>query len=98
LVLLGTTVTLTSIGCFRARLHYFSCIPLATPRLVGTEIAHAVPLTLVAGLGRPYGNLDLELLGAVINGSLPGIYIGSMLSGKVPDLFLRNAIAIMLFS
>jgi uncharacterized membrane protein YfcA len=43
------------------------------------------------------GNLDLELLGQLLIGSLPGIYIGSMLSGKVPDLFLRNAIAIMLF-
>jgi uncharacterized membrane protein YfcA len=71
---------------------------LATPRLVGTEIAHAVPLTLVAGLGHAsMGNLDLELLGQLLIGSLPGIYIGSMLSGKVPDLFLRNAIAIMLF-
>jgi uncharacterized membrane protein YfcA len=74
----------------------FSCT-FAT-RLVGTEIAHAVPLTLVAGLGHAsMGNLDLELLGQLL-GSLPGIYIGSMLSGKVPDLFLRNAIAIMLFS
>jgi uncharacterized membrane protein YfcA len=71
---------------------------LATPRLVGTEIAHAVPLTLVAGLGRPYGKFRFRTIRAVINGSLPGIYIGSMLSGKVPDLFLRNAIAIMLFS
>ena len=71
---------------------------LTTPRLVGTEIAHAVPLTLVAGLGHAtMGNLDLGLLGQLLLGSLPGIYLGSMLSGKVPDLFLRNAIAIMLF-
>jgi hypothetical protein len=49
---------------------------LATPRLVGTEIAHAVPLTLVAGLGHAsMGNLDLELLGQLLIGSLPGIYI-----------------------
>jgi uncharacterized membrane protein YfcA len=70
---------------------------LATPKLVGTEIAHAVPLTLVAGLGHAsMGNLDLGLLGQLLIGSLPGIFIGSMLS-KVPDLFLRNAIAGMLF-
>jgi uncharacterized membrane protein YfcA len=66
--------------------------------LVGTEIAHAVPLTLVAGLGHAsMGNLDWTLLGQLLIGSLPGIYIGSMLVGKVPDLFLRNALAIMLF-
>jgi hypothetical protein len=99
-VLLGATVTLTSIGAGAlGTVTLFFLYPiLATPKLVGTEIAHAVPLTLVAGLGHAtMGNLDLSLLGQLLIGSLPGIYIGSMLSGKVPDLFLRNAIAIMLF-
>ena len=99
-VLLGVTVTLTSIGAGAlGTLTLFFLYPLLpTPRLVGTEIAHAVPLTLVAGLGHAtMGNLDLALLGQLLIGSLPGIYVGSMLSGKVPDLFLRNAIAIMLF-
>ena len=99
-LLLGATVTLTSIGAGAlGTVTLFFLYPLlATPRLVGTEIAHAVPLTLVAGLGHAsMGNLDLGLLGQLLLGSLPGIYIGSMLSGKVPDLFLRNAIAIMLF-
>ncbi len=99
-VLLGTTVTLTSIGAGAlGTVTLFFLYPLlATPRLVGTEIAHAVPLTLVAGLGHAsMGNLDIGLLGQLLMGSLPGIYAGSMLSGKVPDLFLRNAIAIMLF-
>jgi uncharacterized membrane protein YfcA len=93
----STTVTLTSIGAGALGTVTIFLVPLlATPRLVGTEIAHAVPLTLVAGLGHAsMGNLDLELLGQLLIGSLPGIY--SMLSGKVPDLFLRNAIAIMLF-
>ena len=99
-VLLGATVTLTSIGAGAlGTVTLFFLYPLlATPRLVGTEIAHAVPLTLVAGLGHAtMGNLDIGLLGQLLLGSLPGIYFGSMLSGKVPDLFLRNAIAIMLF-
>lgn len=99
-VLLGVTVTLTSIGAGAlGTVTLFFLFPLLpTPRLVGTEIAHAVPLTLVAGLGHAsMGNLDIELLGQLLIGSLPGIFIGSMLSGKVPDLFLRNAIAIMLF-
>ena len=99
-VLLGVTVTLTSIGAGAlGTVTLFFLYPLLpTPRLVGTEIAHAVPLTLVAGIGHAsMGNLDLTLLGQLLMGSLPGIFIGSSLSGKVPDLLLRNAIAIMLF-
>ena len=99
-ILLGVTVTLTSIGAGAlGTVTLFFLYPLLpTNRLVGTEIAHAVPLTLVAGMGHAtMGNLDLALLGQLLMGSLPGIYIGSMLSGKVPDLFLRNALAIMLF-
>lgn len=99
-VLLGATVTLTSIGAGAlGTVTLFFLYPLLpTPKLVGTEIAHAVPLTLVAGIGHAsMGNLDLALLAQLLMGSLPGIYIGSMLSGKVPDLFLRNAIALMLF-
>jgi uncharacterized membrane protein YfcA len=99
-VLLGATVTLTSIGAGAlGTVTLFFLYPLlATPKLVGTEIAHAVPLTLVAGLGHAsMGNLDLGLLGQLLIGSLPGIYLGSMLSGKIPDLYLRNAVAIMLF-
>ena len=99
-VLLGATVTLTSIGAGAlGTVTLFFLYPLLpTTRLVGTEIAHAVPLTLVAGLGHAsMGNLDFGILAQLLMGSLPGIYIGSMLSGKVPDLYLRNAVAIMLF-
>jgi uncharacterized membrane protein YfcA len=99
-IMLGATVTLTSIGAGAlGTVTLFFLYPLLpTPKLVGTEIAHAVPLTLVAGLGHAsMGNLDLSILGYLLIGSLPGIYFGSMLSGKLPDLLLRNAIAIMLF-
>lgn len=99
-VMLGATVTLTSIGAGAlGTVTLFFLYPLLpTPKLVGTEIAHAVPLTLVAGLGHAtMGNLDLGLLGQLLIGSLPGIVLGSLLSGKVPDLLLRNAIAVMLF-
>jgi uncharacterized membrane protein YfcA len=99
-VLLGATVTLTSIGAGAlGTVTLFFLYPLLpTPKLVGTEIAHAVPLTLVAGLGHAsMGHLDLNILGYLLLGSLPGIYLGGMLSGKLPDLLLRNAIAIMLF-
>lgn len=99
-IMLGATVTLTSIGAGAlGTVTLFFLYPLLpTPKLVGTEIAHAIPLTLVAGIGHAsMGNLDLELLAQLLMGSLPGIMIGSLLSGKVPDLLLRNAIAIMLF-
>lgn len=99
-IMLGVTVTLTSIGAGAlGTVTLFFLYPLLpTPRLVGTEIAHAVPLTLVAGLGHAtMGNMDFALLGQLLMGSLPGIVIGSLLGGKVPDLYLRNAIAIMLF-
>ncbi|WP_396169170.1 sulfite exporter TauE/SafE family protein [Flavobacterium sp.] len=99
-VLLGATVTLTSIGAGAlGTVTLFFLYPLLpTPKLVGTEIAHAVPLTLVAGLGHAsLGHMDFTVLGYLLAGSLPGIYIGSLLSGKLPDLFLRNAIAMMLF-
>ncbi|MEP7092587.1 MAG: sulfite exporter TauE/SafE family protein, partial [Flavobacterium sp.] len=75
-VLLGATVTLTSIGAGAlGTVTLFFLYPLLpTPRLVGTEIAHAVPLTLVAGIGHAsMGNLDLGLLGQLLLGSLPGI-------------------------
>ncbi|MNF44081.1 Sulfite exporter TauE/SafE [compost metagenome] len=64
---------------------------------MGTEIAHAVPLTLVAGLGHAsMGNMDWHLLGFLLMGSLPGIYVGSHLSGRISDGVLRPCLATML--
>lgn len=98
-VLLGAIVTLTSIGAGAlGTVALFLLYPLmATKRLVGTEIAHAVPLTLVAGLGHAsMGNMDWSLLGYLLVGSLPGIYFGSHLSGRVSDRVLRPCLATML--
>lgn len=98
-VVLGTMVTLTSIGAGAlGTVALFILYPfLATKRLVGTEIAHAVPLTLVAGLGHAgMGNMDWNLLGYLLIGSLPGIYMGSHLSGRVPDQVLRPCLAMMM--
>lgn len=96
---LGFMVTLTSIGAGAlGTVALFLLYPLmATRRLVGTEIAHAVPLTLVAGLGHAgLGNLDWHVLGFLLLGSLPGIFLGSHLSGRVPDGVLRPCLAVML--
>lgn len=98
-VILGVLVTLTSIGAGAvgtvALFLLFPMIP--TVRLVGTEIAHAVPLTLVAGLGHAgLGHMDWALLGWLLVGSMPGIWLGSHLASRVPDGALRPALAIML--
>lgn len=96
---LGVMVSLTSIGAgVLGTVALFLLYPfLPTRRLVGTEIAHAVPLTLVAGLGHAsMGNLDWALLGHLLLGSLPGIWLGSHMAGRVPDALLRPALAVML--
>ncbi|MDD1015906.1 MULTISPECIES: sulfite exporter TauE/SafE family protein [Pseudomonas] len=98
-VLLGVMVSLTSIGAGAlGTVALFLLYPyLVTRRLVGTEIAHAVPLTLVAGLGHAsMGNMDWSLLGYLLLGSLPGIYMGSHLTGRISDSVLRPCLAGML--
>jgi uncharacterized membrane protein YfcA len=96
---LGVIVTITSIGAGAlGTVALFLAYPLlATAKLVGTEIAHAVPLTLLAGLGHAgLGNIDWYLLMSLLIGSLPGIYIGSHLPNKIPDTVLRPLLATML--
>jgi len=98
-VVLGVMVSLTSIGAGAlGTVALFLLYPyLVTRRLVGTEIAHAVPLTLVAGLGHAsMGNMDWSLLGYLLLGSLPGIYLGSHLTGRISDSVLRPCLAGML--
>jgi uncharacterized membrane protein YfcA len=100
-LLLGTMVALTSIGAGAlGTVALFVLYPLLpTRRLVGTEIAHAVPLTLVAGLGHAsMGNMNWELLGWLLMGSLPGIWLGSHMAGRVSDDLLRPFLAVMLGS
>ena len=87
-VVLGVIVTLSSIGAGAlGTLAIFALYPLLPiARLVGTEIAHAVPLTLVAGLGHAsMGHMDYGLLGQLLMGSLPGIWLGSHMTRRVAD-------------
>lgn len=98
-MVLGAVVTITSIGAGAiGTVALFMLYPLMpTVRLVGTEIAHAVPLTLLAGLGHAgFGNVDWSLLGMLLIGSLPGIYVGSHLADRVGDRWLRPVLATML--
>jgi len=67
---------------------------LPTARIVGSDIAHAVPLTLLAGIGHWFlGSIDWSLLVSLLIGSLPGIAIGSYLSSRAPDRLLRPLLA-----
>jgi len=66
-------------------------------RIVGSDLAHAVPLTLVAGLGHwLIGSVDWYIVGALLLGSLPGISIGSHLATRISDRFLLPVLASML--
>jgi len=61
---------------------------------VGSDVAHAVPLTLIAGMGHwMLGSVDWHLLVSLLVGSLPGIVVGSLLSSKAPEALLRNVLA-----
>ena len=67
---------------------------MPTARIVGSDIAHAVPLTLIAGTGHwLLGSVDWSLLVSLLVGSLPGIAIGSLLSSRAPEALLRNVLA-----
>lgn len=96
---LGSVVTLTSVGAGAIGVVILTLLypTLKTRRLIGTDIVHAVPLTLISGLGHmSIGNTSFGLLGLLLLGSIPGIAIGSRLTGKLPDWLLRIFLAIIL--
>jgi uncharacterized protein len=97
--LLGIMVTISSVGAGALGMVVLLFLyPRHAPvKLVGTDIAHAVPLTAVAGMGHlALGTVDIVLLGSLLLGSLPGIYIGSHLSARMPEKVLRPVLATML--
>lgn len=93
---LGVLVSLSSVGAgaigVTALLMLYPKMP--TVRIVGTDIAHAVPLTLLAGIGHWWlGSVDWLLLVSLLSGSIPGIAIGSHFASMVPDAVLRPLLA-----
>lgn len=98
-VMLGVLVTMTSVGAgaLGATLLILLYQRMASAKIVGTDITHAVPLTAVAGLGHLHmGTVDFALLTSLLMGSLPGIYLGSRLSASVPESVMRPLLASML--
>lgn len=90
--LLGVLVTLSSIGAgaIGATLILLLYPRLPSQRIVGTDIAHAVPLTLAAGIGHAWlGHVDWALLASLLVGSLPGIWIGARLTRALPERYVR---------
>ncbi len=96
---LGVLVSISSVGAGALGVTALFFLYPAMPalRIVGSDIAHAVPLTAVAGAGHwMLGSVDWFLLTSLIIGSLPGIWLGSHISTKVPDRVLRPMLATML--
>jgi len=98
-IVLGILVPISSIGAgaLGAAVLIFLYPSLPLRRVVGTDLAHAVPLTALAGFGHwQLGNIDTVLLGTLLLGSLPGIYIGSHLSTVFPERIMRTILASLL--
>ena len=96
---IGVLVTLTSVGAgaigVTVLMLLYPALPL--PRIVAADIAHAVPLTLVAGLGHAsLGSVDWPLLVKLLAGSLPGIWLGTYLMHKTPDRVIRSLLSVLL--
>ena len=97
--LIGSLVTITSVGAgaigVTVLMVLFPLLPL--PRIIAADIAYAVPLTLVAGLGHAsLGSVDWPLLAKLLAGSLPGIWLGSRLTHHTPDRVIRSLLSLLL--
>jgi uncharacterized membrane protein YfcA len=95
----GALVSLSSVGAGAlgtvALMFLYPRLP--TIKIVGTDIAHAIPLTLLAGLGHWWlGSINLVLLGSLLLGSIPGIIIGSFGARWTPEAVLRPILAAVL--
>ena len=100
-IVLGIFVTLSSVGAgafgIMALVLMFPHLPMI--RIIGSDVVHAVLLTLVAGLGHlSSGNVDLHLLGWLLVGSIPAIIIGTLISSRLPERMIRKILGITLFA
>jgi uncharacterized protein len=99
-LVLGALVSLTSVGAGALGIVILRYLypQLPAVRLVGSDIAHAVPLTLLAGSGHwLIGDVQLALLGSLLLGSIPGIFLASRCAHRLPEGLLRRALGLVLF-
>ena len=96
---IGVLVTFSSVGAgaLGAAVLFFLYPRIRAISIVGTDLAHAVPITAIAGLGHLHlGTVDILLLASLLIGSLPGIYLGSHLGSHLPEKVIRPVLASML--
>ncbi|HMK69661.1 MAG TPA: sulfite exporter TauE/SafE family protein [Xanthobacteraceae bacterium] len=94
--ILGTIVSISSVGAGAIGVICLVMLypKLPTARIVGSDIAHAVPLTLAAGVGHWFlGSIDLQVFMFLIVGSVPGILLGSYVAARIPEFALRLVLA-----
>lgn len=95
-VILGIVVSISSVGAGAIGVTVLILLypQLSISRIVGSDIAHAVPLTLLGGLGHWWiGSVDLHLFASLISGSIPGIIVGSLVAARVSDRVLTPILA-----
>ena len=97
---LGVLVSISSVGAGAigviALMLLYPHLPMS--KIVGSDIAHAVPLTLIAGLGHwTMGAVDWHIFASLLVGSLPGIFIGSYFAVRIPERALQLILATTLF-
>lgn len=100
-IVLGIFVTLSSVGAgafgIMALIIMFPNLPMI--RIIGSDVVHAVLLTLVAGMGHmSSGNVDFELLMWLLVGSIPAIIVGTLVSSRLPEKIIRKILGITLFA
>ena len=98
-IILGFIVTLTSVGAGAIGVTMLLVLhpKLSIKKIIGTDIAHAVPLTLTSGIGHAsIGTVDYGLLGILIIGSIPGVWLGAKLNAKANDKWIRLILIIIL--
>lgn len=98
-IIIGSLVTLSSVGAgavgTTALLLLYPKLPLS--RIIGTDIAHAIPITLIAGVGHlVLGEINFSLLINLLIGSIPGIWLGTQLNSKISEKITRPLLAILL--
>jgi hypothetical protein len=97
----GVIVGLTSVGSgsLMIVLLLFLYPMISANRLVGTDLTQAVPLTLAAALGAlAFGHVEFGVTVSIILGSVPAVLVGSLLSSRAPDKYIRPVITYVILA